>query len=123
MSDIGFLLDEHVPPIIQARLNQREPRLRVYTVGDNAAPMRGTSDGELLRWIEANQCLLVTNNRATMPLHLAAHLAHGRHLPGIVQLPRRLNVGVVIEDLLLIWAAGQPDEFQDQILYLPLRPS
>jgi hypothetical protein len=121
LSDIGFLLDEHVPPIIQARLNQREPRLLVYAVGDDAAPLRGAPDSELLRWIEANQCMLITNNRATMPIHLERHLAEGRHVSGIVQLPRQLNINLVIEDLLLIWTAGEPDEFQDQILYLPLR--
>jgi hypothetical protein len=49
MSDIGFLLDEHIPPIIQARLSQQEPRLRVFAVGDDVAPERGTPDGDLLR--------------------------------------------------------------------------
>ena len=120
MSEIGFLLDEHVPPLIQARLNQRESRLRVYAIGDEMAPIPGAPDGELLRWIETNQCFLVTNNRATMPIHLEAHLAENRHVPGIVQLPRRMNINEVIEDLLLIWAVSRPDEFQDQILYLPL---
>ena len=30
------------------------------------------------------------------------------------------NIGIILEDLLLIWNAGQPDEFRDQIVYLPL---
>ena len=121
MSDAGFLLDEHVPPTIQARLIQQEPRLRVFAIGDDVAPKRGASDSDLLRWVEANQCLLVTNNRATMPIHLEKHLSEGRHVPGIVQLPRRMNINIVIEDLVLIWTMGAPDEFQDQIVYLPLR--
>lgn len=63
---------------------------------------------------------LVTNNRATMPVHLQAHLTQERHVPGIVQLPRRMNVGAILDDLLLIASASLPDEFQDQIVYLPL---
>jgi len=73
-----------------------------------------------LRLQEAYGCILVTNNRATMPVHLQAHLAQDRHVPGVVQLPRRMNVGVVLDDLLLIYGASLPGEFQDQILYLPL---
>ena len=62
-----------------------------------------------------------STNRASMTVHLAAHLALGRHVPGIIQLPRRMNIGVILDDLWLIWAATQPDEFWDQIVHLPLR--
>jgi hypothetical protein len=120
MSVACFLLDEHVPLIIQAKLEQMEPGMRVYAIGDGIAPPRGTPDPDILCWIEARGCILVTNNRATMPVHLQAHLAQDRHVPGVVQLPRRMNVGVVLDDLLLIYGASLPGEFQDQILYLPL---
>jgi hypothetical protein len=121
MSAVCFLLDEHVPLIIQAQLEQMDPGMRVYAIGDGVAPPKGTPDPDILRWIETRGCMLVTNNRATMPVHLRAHLAQDRHVPGIVQLPRRMNVGAILDDLLLIWGASLPGEFQDQIVYLPLR--
>lgn len=121
MSTICFLLDEHVPPFIQAQLARLEPNLRVYMIGDDLAPVRGTPDPGVLLWIEAHGCLLVTNNRASMPGHLADHLALGHHVPGIIQLPRRMNIRAVLDDLWLIWAAAQPDEFQDQIVHLQLQ--
>ena len=62
MSTICFLLDEHVPPFIQAQLARLEPNLRVYMIGDDLAPVRGTPDPDVLLWIEAHGCLLVTNN-------------------------------------------------------------
>ncbi len=120
MTTTGFLLDEHVPLVIQARLAQLATGLRVYAVGDDDAPAKGTSDSDILAWIAAHDCLLVTNNRATMPVHLAAHLAGGGHVPGIVQLPRRMDIRVILDDLLLIWSAGFEGEFRDQIIYLPL---
>ena len=92
----------------------------VYAIGDGVAPPKGTSDSDILRWIESHGCMLVTNNRATMPVHLRAHLVQGWHIFGIVQLPRRMDVGAILADLLLIWGASMPDEFQDQIVYLPL---
>jgi len=121
MSAVCFLLDEHVPLIIQAQLEQMNPGMRVYAISDGVALPKGTPDPDILRWIEARGCMLVTNNRATMPVHLQAHLAQDRHVPGIVQLPRRMNVGAILDDLLLIWGASLPGEFQDQIVYLPLR--
>ena len=121
MSLVCFLLDEHVPPFIQAQLARMEPNLRVYAINDGNAPVKGTLDPDILIWIETHGCLLVTNNRASMPGHLADHLARGRHIPGIIQLPRHLNVGAILDDLWLIWAAAQPGEFQDQIVHLPLR--
>lgn len=121
MMPVCFLLDEHVPLAIQTQLEQKESEICVHVIGDETAPVKGTPDPDILGWIEANDCMLVTNNRATIPLHLQAHLARGRHVPGIVQLPRRMNIGAILDDLLLIWGAGRPGEFQDQIVYLPLR--
>lgn len=120
MEPLGFLLDEHVPLFIQTALERAGTGLRVYAVGDDGAPPKGTPDPDILVWIEAHRCFLVTNNRGTMPVHLAGHLMQGRHVPGIVQLPGEVNVGAVLDDLLLIWGAGLPEEFRDRITYLPL---
>jgi hypothetical protein len=38
MNEMGFLLDEHIPIIIQERLKQMEPKVRVYAIGDGIAP-------------------------------------------------------------------------------------
>lgn len=65
--------------------------------------------------------MLVTNNRRTKPQHLADHLAAGRHVPGIVMLDDDLGIGGNIDELLLIAGASLPDEFRDQIIYLPIR--
>jgi len=121
MSAVCLLLDEHVPLLIQEQLERMEPKMQVYAIGDGIAPPKGAPDPDILRWIEAHGCMLVTNNRATMPVHLQAHLAQERHVLGIVQLPRRMNIGAILDDLLLIWGASLPGEFQDQIVYLPLR--
>ncbi len=121
MSTNCFLLDENVPLIIQTQLEQMGPDIKVYAIGDGAAPDKGTPDPDILAWIETYGCMLITNNRATMPVHLQKHLSQGRHISGIIQLPKRINIGKILEDLLLIYAASEPGEFQNQIVYLPLR--
>ena len=101
-------------------LIRRAPGLAVYAVGGPGGPARGTLDPDLLRWVEEHGCLLVTRDRASVPAHLAHHMASGRHVPGIAIVPRRhVGWGDVIDGILLLQAAS-PDELADQIVYLPL---
>lgn len=118
----GYLLDEHVPRAIRTQLLRLDPELAVFRVGDGFAPAISTPDSELLDWIENHDCLLVTKNRSTMPVHLGNHLAKGKHAPGIVLLPKKFHLPSIIEDLLLIALASFPGELRDQIIYLPLSP-
>jgi hypothetical protein len=51
-----------------------------------------------------------------MPGHLQAHLATGRHIPGILVLTPDLTIGAILEQLLLIWGASEAEEYQDLLL-------
>jgi hypothetical protein len=116
----GYLLDEHVPIALGLHLVRQEPSIELSRVGDGIAPSLSASDPELLRWIEAHDRVLVTNNRSTMPAHLESHLASGGHVPGIVQLPRLVSIAAIVADLVLLWSAASPEEIRDRIIYLPL---
>jgi Domain of unknown function (DUF5615) len=120
MSAPRFLLDEHIPYAVLRGLRRIAPEIQVFRVGEAEAPPLHTSDPDLLAWIEANSCFLVTNNRASMPAHLRDHLTAGQHIPGIFIVPRRLALGSVIDQLHLIWLASLPSEYQDRIVYLPI---
>lgn len=120
MSRIRYLLDEHVDPALRVQLIRREPDLVVWRIGDPGAPKRGTLDPEILLWCEANDFLLVTSNRKSMPLHLRAHLAAGHHVPGILVLNPDMTMGATIDELLLIEGASETNEYRDLLLYLPL---
>jgi hypothetical protein len=121
MSVAGFLLDEHVSRVLYRLLAEADLTMQVYMIGDGLAPPKTTSDPDLLLWIEERDVMLLTNNRASMPVHLTAHLLGGHHLPGIIQLPADPDLDEVVADLLLIRGASLPDEFSDRITYLPLR--
>ena len=116
---LNYLLDEHVPPAYQAQLLRQEPTLVVWRVGTPGAPPRGTLDPEILLWCETNNFVLVTNNRKSMPAHLADHLSAGRHIPGILTINMAHDMAQNLADLLLAALAAQPNEFADRIVYLP----
>jgi hypothetical protein len=120
MSQIRYLFDENVNPILRAALLNREPNLTVWQVGMLGAPAFGTSDSEILIWCEENDFILVTHNRKSMPVHLEEHLASGRHASGILTLSENANIGETVEELLLITLASELEEYRDLILYLPI---
>lgn len=74
---IKYLLDEHISPayrsrlIHQAEINNPPFNLEVWMIGDPGAPPKGTPDPDVLRWCDLNGFALVTNNRRSMPVHLA----------------------------------------------------
>ena len=120
MKTPGFLIDENLPPSIAVQIQRHEPRIQVLAVGQPGAPPKSTPDRQLLCWIEENDYLLVTNNRASMPGHLRDHLAADRHIPGILVTPFPLGIGALVQELILIWGASLPDEYRDRIVYLPI---
>lgn len=93
--------------------------LVISRIGDIRCPPRGTPDPEILLWCERESAVLVTNNRESMPNHLAAHLADGRHIRGIFSIGR-LSIGEVIDELLAFLDGGDPDDYWDVITFLPL---
>jgi hypothetical protein len=63
--------------------------------------------------------VLVTNNRRSMPGHLAEHLQRQRHVPGILILRPGADFGRIVDDLVLIAEAGLEAELADLIRYVP----
>lgn len=120
MNEVSYLLDENWGFRLRKALLQAAPDITAWCVGDVGAPALGTKDPEIHTWCESHDFLLVTNNRRSMPVHLRDHLAAGRHIPGILVFRREMRIPDVIAELVLIWEASLPDEYQDQIRYLPL---
>jgi|SRR5262245_9850509 len=120
MSEIKYLLDEHVNPRLRKALKRLAPDIVVWRLGDPGAPPLSTLDPEILLWCEDHGFSLVTNNRESMPVHLREHLAGGRRAPGIFTLNPNMNLGETADELVLIWGASEAEEYIDQLNYLPL---
>ena len=120
MSEIAFLLDEHVNPRLQRGLHLHWDEISVWRVGDPGAPALKSPDPAILEWCYVNGSLLVTNNRASMPVHLRERMAEGKQANGIIMLNDNLSFGETIDDLATIWAATTLDEHVDLIRFLPV---
>ena len=92
----------------------------VRLVGDAEAPPRGTSDPNILMWIEHNNYTLVTKNRKTMPRHFTEHLTTGGHVPGVICIRKFVTMRELINILYLIWYASDAEEYRDRLVFIPL---
>ena len=55
-----------------------------------------------------------------MPIHLADHIAKNQHIPGILILNADFSIGQNLEELILIAEFAFEEEYQDQIVFLPI---
>ncbi len=72
---LRYLMDENVNPVYINQLRRRESDLIIRAVGEPDTPPKGTLDPEILMWCEVHKFVLLTNNRKSMPVHLADHTA------------------------------------------------
>jgi hypothetical protein len=120
MSTMRFLCDEHMPRSLVDYVLQCESTLDIRLVGRANAPAKGTRDAELLRIAEAEGWAIVTLDRRTMPGHAADHLAGGRHTWGVFFLMGNLTVKHYGNELILLWATSEAEEWRDQLVDIPL---
>ncbi|MEG3896306.1 MULTISPECIES: DUF5615 family PIN-like protein [unclassified Microcoleus] len=117
---LKYLMDENVDPIYPTQIRRKQVGLIIRVIGEPSIPAKGTKDPEILEWCENYDFILVTNNRKSMPVHLNDHLQANRHIPGIFILNANLSVGQNIEELILIAECSFLNEYQDQIIHLPI---
>lgn len=106
---LKYLIDENVNPLYPNQIRRRESEIFIKVVGEPEAPPKSTLDPEIICWCENNNFVLVTNNRTSMPVHLADHIALGHHVPGIFILNPNLSIGENLEELILAALASSED--------------
>jgi hypothetical protein len=65
--------------------------------------------------------LVVSHDVNTMTAHAIARTKTGLPTPGIFLAHQADPVSPTIDDLILIWAASEAEEWTDQVVFLPVR--
>jgi hypothetical protein len=124
MMAIAFVLDEHLrgkplwPAIRHHNLTGR-PAIDATRVGDPPDLPLGSRDSYILMWAERADRIVITEDAATFPAELATHLGIGRTSPGVFVLRPSATVAVVLSWLLLVASDDKPDQWRDQVVYIP----
>lgn len=117
MSALRLLVDENFNYRIVRGLVRRKPELDIVSVHE--AGLSGTSDAEVLAWAATEQRVVLTHDVSTMNRDAIQRVEAGLSMPGVIECPRSVPIGMAIEDLLLIAECSLAGEWRDTILYLP----
>jgi hypothetical protein len=96
----------------------RDPKMDIVRVQD--VGLRSDDDGDILAWAADNGRIVVTHDRATMPMFAYERLASGQRMPGVFVLNDRLPVAVAIQELLLMNQCSDPPEWDGLVVFLPI---
>ena len=116
---LAFLADENLNADIVRGLLRRRGDFDAVTVAD--VGLAGAPDPDVLDWAAAHRRLVVTHDVNTMPRFAYDRVAAGLLMPGVVAVAESLPVGPVIDDLLLLAEASFEGEWENQVIYLPIR--
>ncbi len=112
-----FQADADLNEEIVAGVIRREPSIDFQTA--EGANLRGLSDPEVLALAAKGNRILVTHDRRTMPRHFADFIFKNDS-PGVLLIAQNVSVRIAIEQLLLVWAASESEEWVNLIVELPL---
>ncbi|MCI0393736.1 MAG: DUF5615 family PIN-like protein [Chloroflexi bacterium] len=117
---VRFLLDENLSPRLKAALKRLDVQIDVLRIGDEGTIPLGTLDPELLQYLATSQRLLVTDNRSTLPGHLAEYYAASTapHW-GIIWVRPDTTMRELAAELHLIWVASEAEEWLDRTDWVP----
>jgi len=115
---LKLLTDENFKRQILIGLRRRAASVDAVRVQD--AGLSGAEDPDILAWAAAERRVLLTHDAQTVPDFAYQRLREGVPMSGVVIVPDQMAIGRAIEDLVLMLEAGSQDDFEHQILYLPL---
>jgi predicted nuclease of predicted toxin-antitoxin system len=116
---IRFLADASLRHAIVAGCLRREPAIDFLSA--HLARLEGLSDPDVLAIAAEQNRILVTHDFRTMPEHFAEFLEARGSSPGVFLVKQRTPLAQVIEALVLVWSASEPNEWTNRVLEMPLR--
>jgi predicted nuclease of predicted toxin-antitoxin system len=115
---IRLLIDEDVHGDIVKGLRRRQPTLDLVRVQD--VGLRHTPDPLILEWAAQQGRVVVSVDKKTLAVDAWDRVARGLPMPGVAILRVFLTIGQASRELEIIALAGNPDDFRDQVIYLPM---
>ena len=112
-----FQADADFNQKIVAALRRREPTIDFRTAREGG--LIGRPDPEVLSQTGNEDRVLVSHDRQTMVGHFARFIER-QTSPGLIIVSQELDIGQAIEELLLVWAASEAEEWENAVIFLPL---
>lgn len=116
---IRLLADENFDNRILRGLRRAEISVDVVRVQETA--LSQADDPAVLEWAAQEGRIVLTHDVNTMPKYAHERVRAGQVMPGLVAVHLGAAIGEVIEDLLFLLFASEAEDFENQVVYLPLK--
>lgn len=113
-----FLADENFNGKLLAGLRAVLPDIDVIRVQDTDKIT--SPDPELLAWAAELGRVLLTHDVQTLAGYVYDRVRDGLPMPGIIEVRMTQGLGAAIQELALMIVASAPEEFENQVRYIPL---
>ncbi|MBL8160382.1 MAG: DUF5615 family PIN-like protein [Anaerolineae bacterium] len=114
-----FAADENFDGDVLNALRNRLLDFDVVRVQDTE--MYESPDPRLLTWLAGEGRILLTHDVQTMPGYVYERVQAGMPVPGVIVVHRDTPIGLAIAELEVALGAGQPEDFENQVKFIPLR--
>ena len=114
-----FITDEDFNNDILRGLYRIFPDLDAVRVQD--VGLMGKHDREVLEWASKENRLVLTHDYSTMISFAYKRVERGEKLSGVVVLRQSLPIGEAIEELSTLIECSLEGEWNDQVVFIPLR--
>jgi predicted nuclease of predicted toxin-antitoxin system len=115
---LRFLADENFNGRIVRGLELACPLVDLVRAQDEG--LDHTDDPTILKWAADAGRILLTHDLRTMVGFARDRIIAGEAMPGVIAVRDTLPIGTVIEELTLIVETGLADDFDAQVVFLPL---
>ena len=109
----GVTFDSH------ARSPARDPDLSRRCAHGTGPGLQGRREPDILSVAANDGRILITHDRRTMPIHFGTFI-QTKISPGVFIIQQETEIVRIIEDLILIWAASEAEEYVNSIRTVPL---
>ena len=116
---LKFLADENFNNDIMRGVLRRNSEVDVVRIQDIG--LSGIEDPEVLEWAARENRILLSHDVATITKYAYDRIEAGLPMPGVFEVGHAVPVSVAIDDVLLVAELSLENEWENQVIYLPLR--
>ena len=116
---IKFLADENFNNQIVKGVLGKNPDIDMVRVQD--VGLKGADDPLVLSWAAQEGRIVLTHDVATMITFAYKRIESDLPMPGLFEVNRRIPIGLIIEEIILIAEYSLDREWEGQIRFLPLK--
>jgi hypothetical protein len=115
---IKFLTDEDYNNIILRGILRRLPGIDVVRVQE--VGLMNVPDSVVLAWAAQENRIVLTHDVNTLLTEAYQRIVEGLPMPGVLASPQTMAVAEIISELIFLAENSADDEWQGQIVFLPL---